>query len=161
MSKDRFVRLIEEFCQLTKLDEPARIVQGGAIELDEVPFSLLYSEKINPRALLIYCEFGTPPSGHEAEACRILLEKNLFRYDGDGGPVFTMSTAGKILCAHRLLLADAKARQLYDLLSDMAEKAQQWRKDYRMGKQSSAGTPPQSHRRPVRFAAANPPPSSD
>ena len=161
MSQDRFVRLIVEFCQLTKLEDPARIVQGGAIELDDVPFSLLYSEKINPRALLLYCEFGVPPSGHEAEACRILLEKNLFRYDGDGGPAFTMSAAGKILCAHRLLLAHATALQLYDLLSDLAGKAQQWRKDYRMEKQSPAGTPHQSHRRPVRFAAANPPPPPD
>lgn len=158
MSKDRFVRLIEEFCQLTKLDEPARIVRGGAIELDEVSFSLLHSEKINPRVLLVYCEYGTPPSGHEAEACRILLEKNMFRYDGDGGPVFTMSAAGKILCAQRLLLADAKAQQLYDLLSGMAEKARQWRKDYRMGKQSLAGTSHHGSRRPVRFAAVLPQP---
>jgi hypothetical protein len=40
-------------------------VQGGAIEIDEVPFSLLYSEKINPRAPLVYYEFGAPPSGQQ------------------------------------------------------------------------------------------------
>lgn len=161
MSKDRYIRLIEEFSRLSKLDEPARIVQGGAVEFDGIPFSLLFSEKINPGALLVYGEFGALPPGQEDCALRILLRKNLLRYDGDGGPAFSISAAGKILSAHRLLLADATAQQLVDLLSDIAEKATQWRKDYRMGMQPTGATPTQRHRRPARFAAAQPQHSSD
>lgn len=156
MSKDRYIHLLEEFCRLSKLDAPARIAEGGAIEFDDIPFSLLYSEKINPGALLVYGEFGALPHGQEAEALRILLQQNLLRYDGDGGPAFSMSAAGKILSAHRLLLADAKAQQLADLLSDIAEKAKQWRKDYRIGTQPSSATPFRHQHRPARFAAAQP-----
>lgn len=152
MSRDRYVHLIEEFCQSSKLGEPARVVQGGAIDFDDIPFSLLYSKKINPAALLIYGEFGTPPAGQEAEALRILLQKNLRSYDGDGGPAFTMSTSGKVLIAHRLPLSDASARQLHDLLSDLADKAKLWRKDFRLDKPATNATPPQ--RRPVRIQMA-------
>ncbi len=161
MSRDRYIRLIEEFCALTKLDEPARIMQGGAVEFDDIPFSLLYSDKINPGALLVYCEFGALPPGQDSDALRVLLQKNLLLFDGGGAPAFAMSGTGKILRAQRLMLADAKAQQLFDLLADIAEKAKQWRKDYRMGMPAQGAAPSQRHRRPARFAAAQPQSSSD
>lgn len=156
MSRDRYVRLIEEFCRLSQLDEPARITQGGAIEFDDVAFSLLFSEKINPGALLAYCEFGPLPSGHETEALRILMQKNLHRFDGDGGPAFSLSAAGNVISAHRLPLADARAQQLFDLLAGVADKAKQWRKNFRMNTQPPGSSSSQRARRPVRFEAARP-----
>lgn len=152
MSRERYLYLIEEFCKLSKLAEPSRIVQGGAVEFDDTVFSLLYSEKINPAALLAYCEFGAPPAGQDAEALRLLLQKNLRSYDGDGGTVYSMSAAGKILAARRLLLPDANAQQLHDLLSDLANKAKLWRKDFRMGTQTAKAPPPQP--RPARIQLA-------
>ena len=157
MSKDRYIRLIEEFCRLSKLDQPARIVEGGAVDFDGVPFSLLYSAKINPGALLIYCEFGTPPLGREADAYRILLQMNFSRYDGNGGQTFTLSPAtGKILCASRLNLEQAKAQELHDLLAKIAEQAKQWRQEYRMGVQPLPDRALHHARRPGRFSNAGP-----
>jgi len=157
LSQDRYIRLIEEFCRMSQLDQPARIVEGGAVEIDGISFSLLYSAKINPGALLIYCEFGAPPLGRETDAYRVLLQMNFARYDGKGGQTFTLSPAtGKILCAYHLGLEQAKAQDLYDLLAKMAEQAKQWRQDYHMGVQALSERALHHARRPGRFSNTPP-----
>jgi hypothetical protein len=153
LNKERYIRLIEDFCRLSQLNDPLRIIDGGPVEVGDVSFSLLYSEKINPMVLLVYCEFGVPPAAREADAYRVLLQRNLTRYDGNGGPVFSLSgRTGRVLCANRLPLEHATAEQLNTLLSDMADQAQQWRADYGMGEADAAARDHVRSRRPARFA---------
>jgi hypothetical protein len=145
LSKERYMRLIEDFCRLAQLDDPLRIIHGGPVEVGDVAFSLIYSEKINPDAVLIYCEYGTAPAAQETDAYRVLLQKNLAQYDGNGAPTFSLSAAtGRVLCANRLLLDRATPQELSKLLAAMADQAKRWRHDYRLNAH-------QHGQRPERF----------
>jgi hypothetical protein len=126
-----FRHLIEDFCKLCGLDDPRRILDGGSIIVNEVVFSLVYSEKINPDLVFIYCDFGDVPLNRQADAYRALLEANLFLYTGTG-PAFTVSReTGRVLLADQYRL-DKKSNpeELQAVLVRLAAKALDWRTNH-------------------------------
>ncbi|MGZ5799833.1 MAG: CesT family type III secretion system chaperone [Burkholderiaceae bacterium] len=129
MSRHCYVNLIDEFCKLSGLGNSAQILQGGGIELDGVNFSVIYSEKINPDWMFIYCDFGDPPKGREIEAYQTLLKQNLFFYK-DRGPVFTISPdTGRILLAQAERPDETTPHALLYKLDVLSARAQSWRKN--------------------------------
>jgi hypothetical protein len=144
-----FRYLIEGFCKFCGLDNPGRILDGGSIVVNEVTFSLIYSENINPELLFIYCDFGDAPLGRQSDAYRALLEANLYLYSGSG-PAFSISReTGRVVFADQYRLDNKSTpEELHAILVRLAEKAQAWRADHFLGKsprgavRSSPGRPP-------------------
>ena len=129
MNRHRYANLIEEFCKLSRLSDPATIMQGGPIEVNGIKFSMIYSEKINPDLMFIYCDFGDPPMGRDSDVYRVLLKQNLFFYKGSG-PVFAISPdTGRILLAQYERLDEMTSNALLHRLSQLSIQAQSWRKD--------------------------------
>lgn len=129
MSRHRYVNLIEKFCKLSRLSNPAAIMQGGPIEVDGIKFSLIYSEKIDPDLMFIYCDFGDPPVGRASDVYRALLKQNLFLYKGSG-PVFAMAPdTGRVLLAKYERMDEITPDALLYRLSQLSTQAQSWRKD--------------------------------
>jgi hypothetical protein len=134
--QEKFRYLIEGFCKVCGLDNAGRILDGGSIIVNEVTFSLIYSENVNPELLFIYCDFGDPPVGREADAYRALLEANLYLYSGTG-PTFSISReTRRVLFADQLRLDKGTPEELHAILLRMADKAHAWRADYFLGKNS-------------------------
>jgi hypothetical protein len=129
--QESFRHLIEGFCKFCGLDDPGRILDGGAITVNDVVFSLIHSEKVNPDLLFIYCDFGDVPVGRQAEAYRMLLEANLFLYTGNG-PTFTISGESKRVIFADQYRLDQKSdpEELHSIMVAIAAKAVAWRVDH-------------------------------
>ncbi|RJG07546.1 molecular chaperone Tir [Noviherbaspirillum cavernae] len=144
MSKSSYSSLIEGFCKRSWLDDPASVMRGGPVEVNEVKFSLIYSEKINADMLFIYCDFGDPPVGRERDVYRALLKKNLFLYKGDG-PVFAISPdTGRIMLARHERLDALTPDILSSILTTLSSQANAWRKEPLSSEEEMRQTTPAS-----------------
>jgi hypothetical protein len=132
--QQNFRHLIQGFCKFCGLDDPGRILDGGAIIVNDVTFSLIHSEKVNPDLVFIYSDFGDVPVGRQAEAYRMLLEANLFLYTGNG-PTFTISgESNRVIFVDQYRLdKNSTPEELHTLLVAMAAKAVAWRADHFLG----------------------------
>lgn len=132
--QENFRHLIEGFCKFCGLDDPGRILDGGAIIVNDVTFSLIHSEKVNPDLVFLYCDFGDVPVGRQAEAYRMMLEANLFLYTGNG-PTFTISgESNRVIFVDQYRLGQNQTpEELHTRLVAMAAKAVAWRADHFLG----------------------------
>lgn len=130
MNQD-YRHLIEGFCKLCNVDDPGRIMDGGSVVVNEVVFSLIHSENVNPAVVFIYCDFGDVPAGRAPGAYRMLLESNLYLYTGSG-PAFTVSReTGRVVLADQYPLNGKCAPEdLREILVRLAAKAVEWRKTH-------------------------------
>ncbi|EJL88950.1 Tir chaperone protein (CesT) [Herbaspirillum sp. CF444] len=129
MSKALFVELASKFCQLARLPEPERLLEGNAIEVDGVDFYLAYDEEEEPDHLVVYCDFGIPPAERRLEAYEALLEVNMAMY-GSNPPAFMLSPGKRVALAYHYHLKEIVAEQLMNLCAGVAGQAREWRQDY-------------------------------
>ncbi len=129
MSKSRFIDLAHDFCSLAKLDQPALLMEGKAIEVDGIDFFLQYDEEYSPDHVMVYCDFGVPPSARLLQAYEALLETNMIIY-GANCPAFMLGPDKRVSFGYQCQLADIKAPQLMGIFLNLAEQARDWRTDY-------------------------------
>jgi hypothetical protein len=133
VSHARYTKLIQDFCNANGLQEPERILRGGPIAVDDVTFSVIYSETVNPDVVFLYCDFGDVPVGREHEAYKALLQANLSLYNG-GGPSFAVSPeSGRVLLADACRIDGVTVEKLREHLVKLADQATEWRKDHFLG----------------------------
>lgn len=132
MSRNRFIDLVNEFCALAKLEQPALLVEGSAIQVDGVDFIIQYDEEQAPEHVLFYCDFGFPPQQRLLEAYEALLETNMVIY-GPSSPSFMLGPDKRVTFGYQSRLADVRAGDLMALFSNLAEQAKDWRGDYFLG----------------------------
>jgi len=129
MSKQKFIELASGFCEMARLPEPERLLQGDAIEVDGISFQLAYDEEEQPDHVVIYCDFGTPPEDQLLDAYRVLLEMNMSMYGGNA-PAFMLAPSQRVALAYHYRLNEVMPQQLMYLISGLAVQAQDWRNHY-------------------------------
>lgn len=128
--KKIYETLIADFCALTGIVDPAQItalINGNAIEIDHIDFSLAYSETEAPDRIMIFCDYGAIPQGKELEVYRALLEANLFTFSSDSAVFAAIPESNHVLCANRFALNGLNAEELRGILGFMSERARVWR----------------------------------
>ena len=129
MSRERFVRLILDLCDQCAIGDGMSIVHGAPLEVDGVLFSLMQSERLDPRLLLIYCDIGSPTPGSEAKAYARLLSKN-FYFSAQRGPVFTIAPeTGRIMMVQTEDLGEVAPLVLASKLQALVVQARAWQED--------------------------------
>src|SRR5438552_16192064 len=97
MDRNRFANLIVGYCELCGVGSPMDIVHGTPVETDGVIFSLIHSERIDPRLLIILGDVGDPPQDGDTDAYYAILSQN-FVFGTRRGPVFSISPdSGRLL----------------------------------------------------------------
>lgn len=129
MSRSRFIDLANDFCALAKLDQPALLVEGNAIEVDGVDFFLQYDEEYSPDHVMVYCDFGVPPQEHLLAAYEALLETNMIIY-GANCPSFMLGPDKRVSFGYQCRLTDIRAPELMGVFLNLAGQAKDWRIDY-------------------------------
>lgn len=123
-------RLIREFCALMHLGDPESIARGTPLDVNGITCSITKARHDDAHALVLYCEFGSLPSGREAAIQQELLAQN-FLGAPDGGAMFGYSpVAGHVICIQHLRASAITAQRLADILHHLAEKAAEWRQNY-------------------------------
>jgi hypothetical protein len=126
MSKERFTRLIHDFCARCGITNANDIANGGSLMVHGVALSIVYSEKIDPLLVQIFCDMGECPTTKVAEAYAKLLQKN-FYFKSVRGPAFTVDpTCGRILLIQDCELDMLTAERLIQRLSYVADEASLW-----------------------------------
>src|SRR5450830_538609 len=126
MSKEKFIALAADFCTLSHLPEPQRLLEGNPIEVDGVDFYLAYDEDEQPDHVMVYCDFGTPPPERLLAAYQILLEMNMTIYGGNA-PSFMLSPTQRVSLGYHYRLGEVGPEQLMHLISSLAVQAKDWR----------------------------------
>jgi hypothetical protein len=139
LDRNRFASLIVGYCKLCGIDSPMDIVHGAPVETDGVLFSLIHSDRVNPRMLLIFSDVGDPPQDGDADAYYAILSKN-FVFGARRGPVFAISPeSGRLLLIQAEDLAELTPTLLADRLEELAKHARQWRENPFGAEQEAAG----------------------
>jgi hypothetical protein len=125
--KKQFIELINDFCALSAMADSQHILNGGSIVINDVVFSLLHKERLDPRLLFLRCDFGELSDKRRADAYKALLELNLYLYDG-AGPAFSIGPkTGRVLFTNSYRLEGLEASQLHQILAELAEQVLEWR----------------------------------
>jgi hypothetical protein len=84
-----FDELITEVCAVIGFKEPQRLIDGEAIFLNDVMFSIIHEQEIDPNRIYIFVTFGQLPQKNRIKVVEELLKENHgFRGKGPG---FTIS----------------------------------------------------------------------
>lgn len=131
MSVSKYRELIDQLCALTLLPNPEAYYENAALAVGGVDFSLLYSEAEDAGNILIFCDAGSLPGKQQLEIVLRLLELNLQLYTGPNSPTFAYNAnTQRITLATALPVLRTDAQALLTLLTDLADMAQVWRKDF-------------------------------
>ena len=125
-----FHELVQAFCTLAALDNPADIAQGCSFCVDDIDCALIYLDHLSPDIVHCYIDFGVPPQEQCADVYRQLLRANYLQL-ASGSAAFTVSPeTGHVILISTLRLADANPEVLADLLAYHAQQALDWRRNF-------------------------------
>lgn len=125
--RERFIRLIQDFCALYGMDNPMHVLNGGSIAVNGIVFSLTHMEKSDPDLLYIRCDFGEAPNKRLAEAYQALLEMNLYLYDGTGAAFSISPKTACVLFTKTYRLEALMPQDLQNLLGELVVQVHEWR----------------------------------
>lgn len=130
MSRNQFIKLLEGFCALAKIDNPASILSDGAVTVNNVAFSLMHDEEV-PKVLFLYADFGKLPCKQELEVCKALMEANLFLFFMKQQCSFAISqNTRNVTLACRVSMENLTPEDLRTILVELSTKAHAWRKNH-------------------------------
>ncbi len=128
--KHHFENLIRAFCEVDHTHQPERLLEGEAMELHGVEFSLLYDEDIAVDAMHLRVVFGNAPLRNETAIYRALLKENHAGYCGNG-PGFCVSPAsGRVVYLLKMPLRDTSPAKLLGTMLMFIGKVKEWQSTY-------------------------------
>jgi hypothetical protein len=131
MAIENYVKLIKGFCELVKIEDVDTVLEQGSVAVNGVGFSFVPAGTAERQELLLYCDFGPLPEGRENEACRRLLEINVFLSGGTLPAAFTLNPESEhVLFSYRTPLDQTDAETLANSLQLCVEQAESWRSGY-------------------------------
>lgn len=75
MATQRYAMLLTEFCKITQLDEPEKLINTGALSIDDLPVTIQYIADQDIEFIQFFIDIAERPA--QAEQCyRRLLEFN-------------------------------------------------------------------------------------
>jgi len=123
----KFRQLIDEFCDLTGLDERDAIAEGKSFNVDEVECAIIYQTHLTPEDIYCYIDFGLPP-GHQLNAVYDQLLKANYLQFASTKATFTLSPhTGHVILVTIVQLMEATGKMLVEQFSYHAQQALTWR----------------------------------
>lgn len=125
--EQKFRQLIDEFCDLTGLDERESIAEGKSFNVDEVECAIIYQNHLTPDDIYCYIDFGLPPGHQLAAAYNQLLKANYLQF-ASAKTTFSLSPqTGHVILVAIFQLSEATGKMLAEQFSYHAQQALTWR----------------------------------
>jgi hypothetical protein len=125
--EQQFRQLVDEFCDLTGLDEPDAIMEGKSFNVDNVECAVIYHDHITPEAIYCYIDFGLPPVNQLNEVYNELLKANYLQFASIKATFSLSPHTGHVVLVTVIQLIKATAKMLVDQFSHHAQQALAWR----------------------------------
>ncbi|MDQ7980276.1 molecular chaperone Tir [Paraburkholderia sp. SARCC-3016] len=127
MSRERFVELIHEVCDVVGLPDAEYIVATQALEVEGFDVRLDHYED-DPNALYVCFHYGAVTPGRSLVIFRLMLEANLLIYAQDQAQLCLDSDTGSIvLLVYVNISPDVTGEYIADLFSHYAEHGRYWK----------------------------------
>lgn len=125
-SNEQFLSLIDDFCRLCNVPDPAAVRETGAVLVEGIRFTLVHME-LNAEAVYAICELGPLGKADEKECYRRMLHMNFFlSYRAD--PIMALDPeTDAVLMISRLPLEGMTPELLRSALGATAKMAHDWR----------------------------------
>jgi hypothetical protein len=128
--EQKFRQLIDEFCDLTGLEDPNAIAEGTSFNVDEVECAVIYQNHITQEDIYCYIDFGLPP-GHQLNAVYAhLLKANYLRFASTRATFSLSPHTGHVILVVIVQLAEATGNILAEQFSYYAQRALTWRENF-------------------------------
>lgn len=126
----KFRQLIDEFCDLTGLDEADAIAEGKSFNVDEVECAIIYQNHITPEDIYCYIDYGLPP-GHQLPAVYDqLLKANYLQFCSTKATFSLSPHTGHVILVVVVQLGEATGKTLIEQFSHHAQQALTWREHF-------------------------------
>lgn len=125
--EQQFRKLIDEFCDLTGLDEADAIKEGKSFNVDDVECAVIYHDHITPEAIYCYIDFGLPPANQLNEVYKELLKANYLQFASIKATFSLSPHTGHVVLVTVIQLIEATGKLLVDQFSHHAQQALAWR----------------------------------
>jgi len=126
MSRERFVGLIHEICDVVGLPDAEYIVETQALEIEGFDVRLDHHEN-DASSLYVCFHYGTVTAGRTLVVFRLMLEANLLIYAQDQAQLCLDSDTGSIVLLVRVPMGDdVTGEYLADVFAHYAEHGRYW-----------------------------------
>ncbi|MBN3807411.1 molecular chaperone Tir [Paraburkholderia sp. Ac-20336] len=126
MSRERFVGLIHEICDVVGLPDAEYIVETQALEIEGFDVRLDHHEN-DPDSIYVCFHYGTVTAGRTLVVFRLMLEANLLIYAQDQAQLCLDSDTGSIVLLVRVVMGnDVTGEYLADVFAHYAEHGRYW-----------------------------------
>lgn len=123
--------LLEQFCELAGISEVERVLEQGAIEMDDVLFSVFHYPAEDADLLLLYCDYGPfPDSTDNIASARLLALNMLFSASAHAIAFARNPENGNVVQTWRLPLEGLTAEDLFQRMKRCARQAQEWQRSH-------------------------------
>lgn len=143
--EQQFRHLVDEFCDLTGLDERESIAEGKSFNVDEVECAIIYQHHLAPENVYCYIDFGLPP-GHQLTAVYDqLLKANYLQYASTKTTFSLSPQTGHVILVAIFQLVEATGKMLAEQFSYHAQQALTWRDHFSLFDRDASDASPTPH----------------
>ena len=114
---ETYLRLVADFCAAVRLDDVARVADGGAFEIDNVTFSFSYREYLDRQTFFLFADCGTLDESDE-QACRHVLERNFGEMLARFAAFAVSPVTGAVVHVQRFPLESASPQAILEQVRD-------------------------------------------
>ncbi|CAB3769442.1 molecular chaperone Tir [Paraburkholderia solisilvae] len=127
MSRERYVELVHEVCDVVGLPDADYVVETQTIEIEGFDVRLDHFEN-DPDSLYVCFHYGAITAGRTLVIFRMMLEANLLIYAQDQAQLGLDADAGSIvLLVHVPMGPEITGEYLADIFTHYAEHGRYWR----------------------------------
>lgn len=127
MSTPKYISVIKELCQLANISDAQAHAPTADFAVDEIGFTVIEAGHNGEDAVMLFCDFGLPPSAHREQVLAQLLHLNL-AMQGVNTPTFAMNPdSGHVLLTRRVVIDDLSASDVLSVMAEHAVHAMEWR----------------------------------
>lgn len=139
MSTTAYTGLVKQFCSLVGISDVDRVIEQGAVEIEDVLFSLFHFPSEAGDLLLMYCDCGPVPHGLEDDIYLQLLHMNMHFSTDVHSLGFSLNPENaNVVFSYRLELEQMEATKLLHVMNVCVRQVQDWRRSNFLG--SDAGS---------------------
>ena len=126
MSTPKYTALIKELCQLAKISDAQAHAPTADFVVDDIGFTVIEAGHNGEDAVMLFCDFGSPPSVNREQVLAQLLHLNL-AMQGINTPAFAMNPdSGHVLLTRRVVIDALSANDVLQVMAEHSVHAREW-----------------------------------